>query len=118
MISNNTTKVYSTKAKLTAIEKESIKVYMLGAVRGFCNANPTKPFSVRILFGGGNRDWHGTPMQSIYNYFLAQGYSEEDAATRAAQDAGYLLKETLLEDNYKTYKIDGKDTSVLYCLDA
>lgn len=35
MISNNTTKVYSTKAKLTAIEKESIKVYMLGAVRGF-----------------------------------------------------------------------------------
>ena len=45
MISNNTTKVYSTKAKLTAIEKESIKVYMLGAVRGFCNANPTKPFS-------------------------------------------------------------------------
>ena len=118
MISNITTKVYSTKAKLTAIEKESIKVYMLGAVRGFCNASPNEPFSVRILFGGGNRDWHGTPMQSIYNYFLAQGYSEEDAATRAAQDAGYLLKETLLEDNYKTYKIDGKDTSVLYCLDA
>ena len=87
-------------------------------MRGFCNANPTKPFSVRILFGGGNRDWHGTPMQSIYNYFLAQGYSGEDAATRAAQDAGYLLKETLLEDNYKTYKIDGKDTSVLYRLDA
>lgn len=115
MLTNNTTKTYKISANLIPVDEEIIKVYMQGAVYAFCNTNKGEAFSVRILFGGDNRDWSGTPMQKIYDYYIKNGKSYDDAAENAAVDAGRLLKAVLERDSRK-FEIVGKDTGTLYKL--
>lgn len=115
MITNNTTQIKRISAKLIPADIEVIKVYMQGAVYAFCNVKPNEPFSARILFGGNNRNWNGTPMQKIYDYYIKEGKSEEDAHQSAAIDAGRLLK-ALLERDSRDFEIVGKDTGTLYKL--
>ena len=81
-------------APLESKEWHEAALYILGAVHGFCNAFPGKSFSVRSLVGGGNADWSSTPIQKI---------APEQAADRAAEDMGRLLKAVLQEDKY-TYE--------------
>ena len=101
MINNNKTKTYSISAKLIPVDIEVIKVYLLGAVNAFCNAKPDEAFSARILFGGNNRNWGNTPMQKLYDYYIKEGKTEEDAHQAAAIDAGRLLKAVLERDSRK-----------------
>lgn len=115
MLTNNTTKTYRISAKLIPVDIEIIKVYMLGAVNGFCNYNRDSAFSARILFGGNNRDWSDTPMQKIYDYYIKNGKSYEAAAESAAIDAGRLLK-TVLDEDTREFEIVGEDTGKLYKL--
>lgn len=115
MITNNDKRIYETSAKLIPVDKEIIKVYMLGAVNAFCNVKPNESFSIRILFGGNNRNWGDTPMQKLYDYYIKEGKSEEDAHQSAARDAGWLLK-TVLNDDSREFEIVGKDTGTLYKL--
>lgn len=51
--------------KLSLNEINEIKLYIKGAVDGFCNINNGETFSVRRLFGGDNGNWNGTPLQAI-----------------------------------------------------
>lgn len=115
MIKNNTKRTYNITAKLIPADIEVIKVYMLGAVNAFCNVKPDEAFSARILFGGNNKNWNGTPMQKLYDYYIKEGKSEEDAHQSAAIDAGRLLK-ALLEKDSRNFEIVGKDTGTLYKL--
>ncbi len=115
MIKNNEKKIYNISAELIPVDIEIIKVYMLGAVNAFCNVKPNEPFSARILFGGNNRNWNRTPMQKLYDYYIKEGKSEEDAHQSAAIDAGRLLK-ALLERDSRDFEIVGKDTGTLYKL--
>lgn len=115
MIKNNEKKIYNISADLIPVDEEIIKVYMQGAVYAFCNIKPNEPFSARILFGGNNRNWNGTPMQKIYDYYIKEGKSEEDAHQSAAIDAGRLLK-ALLDRDSRDFEIVGKDTGTLYKL--
>ena len=116
MITNNTKQIRRISAKLIPADIEVIKVYMQGAVYAFCNVKPDEPFSARILFGGNNRNWGNTPMQKIYDYYIKEGKSEEDAHQSAAIDAGRLLKAVLNDDKTREYEIVGKDTGTLYKL--
>ncbi len=88
-------------AKLCADEVEKAKLYIKGSVHCFCKNNPDIPFSVRVLFGGVNKNWDDTPLQPIYNYYETLGYT--DAEERAAIDVGRLLKTVLSEDEIRTY---------------
>lgn len=115
MLKNNDKKIYRPTAKLISVDEEIIKVYMLGAVNAFCNVKPDEPFSARILFGGNNRNWGDTPMQKLYDYYIKEGKSEEDAHQSAAIDAGRLLK-ALLERDSRDFEIVGKDTGTRYKL--
>lgn len=115
MIKNNEKKIYNISADLIPVDEEIIKVYMLGAVNAFCNVKPNEPFSARILFGGNNRNWGNTSMQKLYDYYIKEGKSEEDAHQSAAIDAGRLLK-ALLERDSRDFEIVGKDTGTLYKL--
>lgn len=89
-------------APLESKEWHEAALYILGAVHGFCNAFPGKSFSVRSLVGGGNADWSGTPIQKIYESHC-RTLAPEQAADRAAEDTGRLLKAVLQEDKY-TYE--------------
>lgn len=115
MIKNNEKKIYNISADLIPADIEIIKVYMQGAVYAFCNVKPDEPFSARILFGGNNKNWGDTPMQKLYDYYIKEGKSEEDAHQSAAIDAGRLLK-ALLERDSRNFEIVGKDTGTLYKL--
>lgn len=115
MLLNSDTKIYKPSAKLIAADIEIIKVYMLGAVNGVCNTHPEEPFSVRILFGGANSNWGGTPMQKLYEYYKSIGKSHEDAHGLASRDAGCLLAR-VLDDDSRDFKVVGKDTGKLYKL--
>lgn len=117
MLTNNTKRIYSISADLLPIDTAIIKVYIQGAVYSFCNNNPKENFSVRILFGGDNRDWNGTPLQRIFDWYIKDGKNHQDAADRAAIDLGILLKTVLTEDA-RQYEITGKDSGTLYRLKA
>jgi len=116
MLKKNDKKIYRLSAKLIPVDEEIIKVYMQGAVYAFCNTNKNEVFSARILFGGDNRNWGGTPMQKLYDYYIKEGKTEEDAHQSAAIDAGRLLKAVLERDQYRKFEIVGKDTGTLYKL--
>ena len=115
MITNNTKQSRRISAKLIPADIEVIKVYMQGAVYAFCNVKPDEPFSARILFGGNNRNWNGTPMQKLYDYQLKEGKTYDEAFELAARDAGRLLKAVLDRDS-REFEIVGKDTGTLYKL--
>lgn len=94
-------KIYTISAKLPKEDIEAIKLYIQGAVDGFCN-NRTERFSVLKLFGGENRDWHGTPLQKIYDY-----HDENKAPNpwdSSRRDAGWLLLTVLQEDERWYYE--------------
>ncbi len=115
MLKKNDKKTYNISADLIPVDEEIIKVYMQGAVYSFCNTNKDKPFSARILFGGDNRNWGGTPMQKLYDYYIKEGKTYEEAHQSAAIDAGRLLKQVLERDK-REFEIVGKDTGTLYKL--
>lgn len=63
MITNDNAKTYNISANISPIDIELCKVYIRGAVNAICNYSENAEFSVRILFGGNNRDWYKTPLQ-------------------------------------------------------
>lgn len=111
----NCKKILRISAKLLPVDVEIIKIYMQGAVEGFCNCNPKDNLSVRILFGGNNRNWNETPMQKIYDYYIKIGKPEKDAAKSASIDAGKLLT-SVLADNSREFELVGKDSGNIYRL--
>lgn len=65
-------------------------------------------FCVRKIFGGVNSDWHGTPLQTLFDFYLNKYKSEnknnccEKAKKQAAIDVGELMVVVLNEarENY------------------
>ncbi len=54
-------------------------------------------------------------MQKLYDYYLSQGKSTEEAHQSAAIDAGRLLK-TVLERDQREFAIVGQETGKQYKL--
>lgn len=63
---------------------------------------------VRNLLGGRNKDWHGTPLQSLYDNHVING--AKNPYNMAARDVGNLLKKVLWDDEYRYYKSRKKRT--------
>lgn len=114
MIINSNQTVRNISAKLTDTEIALTKTYIQGAVHSHCNNCPDKELSVRILFGGDNRNWAGTPLQRIYEYYNGNG--SENPYKDAARDVGWLLKSVLVEDEARNFEHVGNDTGSRYKL--
>ncbi len=83
---------------------EKAKDYIKKSVDDYCERNQQTPFSVHTLFGGVNRDWRGTDLQSIFYYYDNLKLDYETASNRAAIDVGWLLKMVLSEDKEHIYE--------------
>lgn len=97
------------------LESEQIKLaeaYIQGAIDCYCKNNKEENFSVRILFGGDNKNWNNTPLQCIYDYHCNR--NAKDAYNSAAKDIGWLFKGILLNDTKRIFECVGKDTGNLY----
>lgn len=72
------------------------KDYIKNRVNGYFQTE-SSDFCVRKLFGGSNGDWHGTPLQVLYDYYYQKYKSQnrpdchEKAIKQAAKDVGALL---------------------------
>ena len=112
MITKTNQTVRKITAKISKVNIEFAKAYIQGAVHSHCNNNAGKELSVRILFGGDNKNWANTPLQCIYDYhkYIAKSNSPADAA---AKDVGWLLKNVLIDD-VRTFEYVGKDTGSIY----
>lgn len=100
MIINSTKRTMKISAKVSKNDLKLMEFYILGAVHGFTAAAGSKSFKVRDLFGYDNRDWNGTPIQEIYEFYL-KSFPHEDAADKAGKDVGKLLRKVLAEDKYE-----------------
>lgn len=100
MITNNNKRIVKISAKVSEKDLKLMENYILGAVHGFTAAADSKSFKVRDLFGFDNRDWNGTPIQKIYEFYL-KSLPHEDAADKAGKDVGKLLRKVLAEDKYE-----------------
>ncbi|MCI5739278.1 MAG: hypothetical protein MR290_05825 [Ruminococcus sp.] len=103
MIKNGSA-VRNISAKICNNKKGKAKDYIKKAVDDYCVSNPGKPFSVRILFGGINKDWRGTALQPVFYYYDNLKLDYDIAANRAAKDVGWLLKAVLYDDKVHTYE--------------
>ena len=113
MIINTNQTVYNISAKIPIINIEFAKAYIKGAVHSHCNTNPDEPLSVRILFGGDNRNWADTPLQIIYDYHKSM--QAKNPVKQAAKDVGWLFKK-VLKDDRRTFQYIGKDTGSIYVM--
>ncbi len=84
---------------ITSEQERRIKDFFQGAVYCWCKNRKNEWFSVRNLMGGDNFDWHGTPMQCLYEKHIKDGKSEEDAIKSAGIDSGWILKKVICNDS-------------------
>ena len=77
--------------------------FLFGAVRARCADCEGLQFAARDLLGGANYFWQGTPMEVLYDKYVTEGYSSDDAVKMAGKSAGHLLKRVLIEDKFRTY---------------
>lgn len=116
MLKNVTVKPRKVLPGMSAEKLDNMKIYIQSSVDDFCKCNPREKFSVRILFGGENRDWNGTPLQEAFDYSQNKGFDHDRSKKNAAIAIGYLLKFALADDNGQTYERVGKDSGALYRL--
>lgn len=76
-----------------------MKTFLQGAVYCWCKNRKNEWFAARDLLGGDNYDWQGTPLYSLYTYYLGGNIDNHVyAVTDAGKAAGRLLKEVLIND--------------------
>lgn len=79
--------------------------FLYGAVRAHCKDFEDAQFAARDLLGGANYFWGETPMQVLFDKYIGEGCTDEEAIKRAGQSAGKLLKRVLIDDRNRTYVI-------------
>lgn len=62
------------------------------------NVAPDRPFTLRDVVGGHNRDFAGTPLQIIYDKYLIEYGDRQTAYSKTARDVGWFLIRALDED--------------------
>ncbi len=99
---------------ISETQKILAKAYIQDAVHSFCEHSKNSEISVRLLFGGENKNWTDTPLQCIYDYYKYMLCSK-NPTKQAAIDVGWLFKEVLYCD-VRVFEYVGKDTGNNYIL--
>lgn len=76
---------------LSATQLQMILVYLQGHAYDWCQNKPNEWAYVYQLIGIVNRNWHGTPLQDLYDYYLNKGRGDKYAHTQTARATGWLL---------------------------
>jgi hypothetical protein len=91
---------------LTSKEQEIMEAFIKGSVLTIITVRTDEPFYIRLLFGGENSDWAGTPLQALYDKRISAGETESVALDKARKDAGKLLRNVLITYENKNFKRD------------
>lgn len=112
LVIKDTSKICKISAQISDEEENCAKIYIKDTVDKFCKNNPGKSFSVRVLFGGDNSDWNGTPLQVIYNSHYKN--NPNGAAIKAKHDVGNLLKKVLSDETNDSYEFSYSEQTNTY----
>ncbi len=101
---------------VSAEKQRRIMDFLQGAVYCWCKNRRDENFSLRILMGGENFYWEGTPLIELYKAKKDEGCS--DPVKEAAKCAGWLLKKVLADDK-RVFDSAGKDglSNAYKCID-
>ena len=84
---------------ITTAQYQAIRAFLQGAVYCWCINRREDHFVARDLVGGDNKDWRGTPLMVLYEYYLDGNDDNYDyAVTEAGKAVGRLLFEVLAND--------------------
>ena len=84
---------------ITTAQYQAIRAFLQGAVYCWCINRREDPFVARDLVGGDNKDWRGTPLMVLYEYYLDGNDDNYDyAVTETGKAVGRLLFEVLAND--------------------
>lgn len=93
----------------TVRQLDRMRAYLQGHVYDWCLQNHGEPFMAMNMIGNINRDWNGTPLQDLYDFYLRRGRGHDYAHAQAARAAGWLLWQVLVEDN-RNFRTQPTDT--------
>lgn len=81
-----------------------MQAFLQGAVYCWCKNRKNEWFVARDLLGGDNKDWQGTPLIDLYEYYLGGNHNNDKyAIAEAGKAAGRLLAGVLIKDK-RTFK--------------
>jgi len=83
---------------ISNLEKQRIIDFLQGAVYSWCKNKKNEWFALRDLMGGDNYYWEGTPLIALYKKHEDILEDWEQAVKEAGKDAGWLLKEMIIND--------------------
>lgn len=97
--------------------QDAIRAYLHEKVSEWCASHATgSGFAARDLIGGENRNWVGTPLQYLYDYYRRRNRGDVYAYREAAKAAGRILKGVIDIDEDHTFHITGGYRTVRYIL--
>ncbi|MCR5049813.1 MAG: hypothetical protein K6A36_01880 [Paludibacteraceae bacterium] len=95
--------------------QEEIRVYLREKLDAWCASRKRGDgFSVREWLGGAERNWNGTPMQELYNYYRRKNRGDVYAYREAGKAAGRILKAVIDSDEGHRFHITREFRSVRY----
>lgn len=80
-------------------KKEKIMAFLQGAIYCWCKNRKEEYFSVPELLGGENYDWNSTPLIALYEHYIGEKESHDEAVYHAGLDVGTLLKQVVRKDD-------------------
>lgn len=83
---------------LSATQLQMIRVYLQGHAYDWCQNKPNEWSYAYRLIGIVNRNWYGTPLQDLHDYYLNKGREDKYAHTQTARTADWLLWQVIVED--------------------
>lgn len=95
--------------------QEEIRAYLREKLDAWCASHHQRDvFAARDWLGGRNRDWNGTPLQELYNYYLRKNRGEVYAYREAGKAAGRILKGVIDSDEQHMFHMTREYRTVRY----
>lgn len=97
--------------------QDEIRAYLNAKLETWCTSHKRDDdFAAREWLGGPNRNWQGTPMQELYDYYLRRNHGGVYAYREAGKAAGRILKGVIDSNELHMFHITRGYRTVRYRL--
>ena len=109
-VSINDLNIISSFDSLPFWQQAEIMKFLEYAIIGYTAHKKT--FCARDIVGGSNTAWSFLPILAIYNYWLDNGKSPEEAYDQSGKDLGFILQKTLVLSGLEFRRLDDTEQTV------
>ena len=95
--------------------QEEIRAYLREKLDAWCASHHKgDDLAARDWLGGQNRDWHGTPLQELYNFYASRNRGDRYAYREAGKASGRILKGVIDRDEHHMFHLAREFRTVRY----